>query len=348
MGETTFGQRLRLLMGANNFNQQQLSDATGINRSRISQLQNDKVESPQANTIHRLSEFLNCNPIWLETGMGEMFDEEECQDKEYVPTSKRLAYLKGSMTLKAFAQKCGIDEKTITKYLKHGNIATEEHVYKIAKKFKTSLGWLTAGEGWQNSTKKYTGFTLDKHKNLGEKLCKTSYMLDKLIIELEFSYPLEGRLNRPKENAVDCRNALISLRSNLEENFYSDDKEHFDTHIYYCAARLRERGKQKQESLQTQKGPENQKQNHQDQECLDFDHEKEVFTVNEMTHMTDIILRSETIYKAALASNIKAFYNGVIKEDEVKEMKNEIKEIKELLISLGATLPEKRDKAANS
>lgn len=88
---------------------------------------------------------------------------------------------------------------------------------------------------------------------------------------------------------------------------------------------------------------------------LDLSHEKEKFSLPEMVTMTMAILESDTVYRSALASNIRAFYKGVISEKEMKsvkddmeEMKDEIRQLKELLLSLGATLPEKRDKAANS
>jgi transcriptional regulator with XRE-family HTH domain len=221
-------------------------------------LQNDKVGSPQANTVHRIAEFLECSPVWLETGIGEMFDEEECQETEYIPTSKRLAYLKGNMTLKAFAQKCGIAEEILAKYLEDGRITNNEHIDTIAKKFNTSIGWLTAGEGWQSPNKKYTGFTLGKHMELGEKLYEISQIIDRLEIDLCFSYPLEGRLSRPRRDAIDCQSALRSLQGHLEENFYSDDRENFSTSVYYG---VKERLKKKEKLLQAQKEtvPEEQK-----------------------------------------------------------------------------------------
>lgn len=56
---------------------------------------------------------------------------------------------------------------------------------------------------------------------------------------------------------------------------------------------------------------------------------------------------------AAMASNVGALYNAVMTEEkksvktEMAEMRSDIQELKELLLSLGAKLPEKRAKAAN-
>lgn len=145
----TLGKRLRVVMGAKKITQVVLADAAGVNRTTIGLLLKDKVENPHPSTIHKIAEFLECNSAWLETGIGDMFFTEGVESEYSIPTAKRLAYLKGGMTLKAFAKKCGIDEVTLAGYLEDGRIRNNEHVYKIAKAFNASLGWLTAGEAWQ-------------------------------------------------------------------------------------------------------------------------------------------------------------------------------------------------------
>ena len=90
-------------------------------------------------------------------------------------------------------------------------------------------------------------------------------------------------------------------------------------------------------------------------QTIDLSHEKESFTFSEMVSMTTHILESDTVYAAAMASNVRALYKAVITEGEMKNVQNEmaelradIKELRELVLSLGAKLPEKREKAANS
>lgn len=75
-------------------------------------------------------------------------------------------------------------------------------------------------------------------------------------------------------------------------------------------------------------------------------------SVEDMLHMTKIVLNSNTVYKSALASNVRAFYKAVLNEEEMNKMQKEISEIKEgqkrleeMLISLGAQVP-KRESAS--
>lgn len=83
------------------------------------------------------------------------------------------------------------------------------------------------------------------------------------------------------------------------------------------------------------------------------------FDMPEMVKMTMIVLASDTVYKPALASNIRAFHKAVTMEGEMNELKNDVKEIKqqnadlcerlqvltEALLAAGIALP-KRDTAA--
>lgn len=74
-----------------------------------------------------------------------------------------------------------------------------------------------------------------------------------------------------------------------------------------------------------------------------------------MVLMAMEILESDTEYKPALATNIRGFHQAFTTENEmnhvVKElegMKERMERMEQMLLSLGATLPEKRDKAGNS
>lgn len=88
---------------------------------------------------------------------------------------------------------------------------------------------------------------------------------------------------------------------------------------------------------------------------MDFSHENEGFTMKEMVSMTMDILESDTVYRSALASNIRAFHSAVETENDMQEIKQKMEEMtetmkkmEEMLLSFGATLPQKRDQAANS
>lgn len=78
---------------------------------------------------------------------------------------------------------------------------------------------------------------------------------------------------------------------------------------------------------------------------------EENFNMPEMVKMTMEILASETVYRSALASNIRAFHKAVNMEKEMNEVRQEISamaermaRMEEMLLSLGASLPaEKRE-----
>lgn len=79
-----------------------------------------------------------------------------------------------------------------------------------------------------------------------------------------------------------------------------------------------------------------------------------------MVKMTMEVLASETTYKSALASNIRAFHQAVTMEKDMQsvneklakmerqteEMAERMARMEELLLSLGASLPEKGEKKA--
>jgi len=77
---------------------------------------------------------------------------------------------------------------------------------------------------------------------------------------------------------------------------------------------------------------------------LEQDH---TVTASEMLIMTSVVLESNTVYRSALASNIRAFYQAVKGEqemsdlrDEIKKMREELSELKALMLAQGA--PEKK------
>jgi hypothetical protein len=83
--------------------------------------------------------------------------------------------------------------------------------------------------------------------------------------------------------------------------------------------------------------------------------DKRDYSITEMITKTAEILESKTMYKQALSSNINAFHKALRGELEMKKLSEEIEnlkietqEMKQMLISLGATLPQqKRDEIAN-
>lgn len=88
----------------------------------------------------------------------------------------------------------------------------------------------------------------------------------------------------------------------------------------------------------------------------------ESFSLTEMLTMTVEVLESKTVYRSALASNVRAFHQAVKMEGEMQGVKEEVsamrnenrtmaermERMEQLLLSLGGTVPEKRDKTANA
>jgi len=83
----------------------------------------------------------------------------------------------------------------------------------------------------------------------------------------------------------------------------------------------------------------------------------ESFNMRDMVAMTMDVLNSDTVYKPALASNIRAFHKAVVMEGEMNKLAEDVSEIKrqnkelnenikmmmEALKASGITIPEKRE-----
>lgn len=83
----------------------------------------------------------------------------------------------------------------------------------------------------------------------------------------------------------------------------------------------------------------------------------EEIDVSDMLLMTSVVLKSETVYRSALASNVRAFYQAVIKEEEMQSvneklealqkhnenMAERMERMEQMLLSFGAQVPEKRE-----
>ena len=83
----------------------------------------------------------------------------------------------------------------------------------------------------------------------------------------------------------------------------------------------------------------------------------EFFNMRDMVNMTMEVLESETVYKSALASNIRAFHKAVNMEKEMNQLSEDVSEIKkqnkilidelrqvmDVLKAAGLSVPEKRE-----
>jgi hypothetical protein len=72
--------------------------------------------------------------------------------------------------------------------------------------------------------------------------------------------------------------------------------------------------------------------------------------ISDMLVMTSKVLESNTVYRSALASNVRAFYQAVVQEDEMKSlsekmelMQAQMARMESMLATVTAALPQKRD-----
>lgn len=75
--------------------------------------------------------------------------------------------------------------------------------------------------------------------------------------------------------------------------------------------------------------------------------------ISDMVYMTTRVLESNTVYRSALASNVRAFYQAVVQEDEMKSlsekmelMQAQMERMEAMLAALNAAMPQKRDEKA--
>jgi DNA-binding XRE family transcriptional regulator len=66
-------------------------------------------------------------------------------------------------------------------------------------------------------------------------------------------------------------------------------------------------------------------------QVVEEDGNKDVVPMQDALDMTEIVLKSVTVYRSALWSNIRAFHKAVVGEVEMQGMKEEMKEMKEML-----------------
>lgn len=91
-----------------------------------------------------------------------------------------------------------------------------------------------------------------------------------------------------------------------------------------------------------------------EQRSADQPEQDEHFSMTEMVTMTVAVLESKTVYRSALALNIRAFHEAVQGEeemgkvrDEVAELRKEIRELREDLSVKRTEQAQKRDSQAN-
>jgi transcriptional regulator with XRE-family HTH domain len=119
------------------------------------------------------------------------------------------------------------------------------------------------------------------------------------------------------------------------------------------AAELARQGVQIWPSLAEQDAGYNVQPSREDQD------RKESINEEEAVEQTLYVLRSNTVYRGALLSNIRAFFRGVKKEEEMEGIgelllkmqekhESDMRELKELIKAKNEIDPQKRDKIANS
>lgn len=97
-----------------------------------------------------------------------------------------------------------------------------------------------------------------------------------------------------------------------------------------------------------------------DKKAADSDshpNQEEPVNIDELREMTTVVLETNTVYRAALAANVRAFYRAVKNEEEKMEMHEQLKrleakhdadmqELKQMIMALNESKPEKKAIAA--
>ncbi|TGD82839.1 helix-turn-helix domain-containing protein [Hymenobacter wooponensis] len=89
--DQSFGQRLATLRGERGWTQEELADAAGLNRPRISLLENDEVEKPRAGTVQKLAKALGVPATKLEGSMAVVRNTKPADPKPNTIQATSLA-----------------------------------------------------------------------------------------------------------------------------------------------------------------------------------------------------------------------------------------------------------------
>lgn len=78
--ETTFSERIAMVVKSSNLNQTQFASRISISQQFLSQICNGR-KIPSDRTISDICREFNVNEVWLRTGEGEPFQEESRQEQ---------------------------------------------------------------------------------------------------------------------------------------------------------------------------------------------------------------------------------------------------------------------------
>lgn len=123
--------------------------------------------------------------------MHELNKQGYIQDGNVIP-SKRLAFLKGNMSVKAFAKQCKIDKNAMEQYLQTGYIPNYKDLFLIAHATGVAISWLSQGEPWLNPHKLFPGLSIVSHEKISRTLRRYKKGLQNINELLLEKYPQSG------------------------------------------------------------------------------------------------------------------------------------------------------------
>ena len=174
-------------------------------------------------------QLLNNARARIEKGITDRIDKLNeqgyIQDGNILP-SKRLAFLKGDLSVKAFAKKCKVDEKTMKQYLETGYISNYNDLFLIAHATEVAVSWLNKGDPWLTPHKIFPGLSIASHEKIARALIRYKKGLQNISELILEKYPPSGPdfdKFESIQNIIKCIDETCKLLSDSLAEEYPDE-----------------------------------------------------------------------------------------------------------------------------
>lgn len=167
----------------------------------------------------------------LQDSINELKEHGDIQDGNIIP-SKRLAFLKGNMSIKAFAKKCKVDEKSMKQYLEIGYISNYNDLFLIAHATEVATSWLNKGEPWLTPHKIFPGLSICSHEKISRVLRRYKKGLQNISELILEKYPPAGPDFDKFESIQDIIKHIESSCKLLSETLAEEYPDEYSRNLY--------------------------------------------------------------------------------------------------------------------
>lgn len=138
--------KIRLIRKSLDMTQSDFGDSLGVNRTVIKNYELGITE-PSKLFIDHLCARYNVSRKWLDSGIGDMFSDEQPNKENGMMVRIRLARKHLNMTQTEFGEAMGVSREVINTY-EHGTVKpTEVFLNYLSIKYNINLTWLKTGAG---------------------------------------------------------------------------------------------------------------------------------------------------------------------------------------------------------